>query len=83
MARPQPRAGLGVENDMKITDVRSLPDEELVKEIAATRGKIFKLRFQAKGSSKENPGAQKGMKRDVARMLTVLRQRQLERQAGK
>ncbi len=64
---------------MEITDVRNLPDDEIHSEIDKVRAKIFKMKFQAKGAGVENPSACKGHQRDVARMLTVLRERQLKK----
>ena len=62
---------------MKIADIRNLPDDELVAEIGKARQKIFKLGFQAKGAPVESPGALKSTRKDVARMLTVLREREI------
>lgn len=65
---------------MKIVDIRNLPDDEIELEIKKARTKIFKFHFHAKGSSQENPGEKQKLKADVARMLTVLRERQLAKE---
>jgi len=60
---------------MKISDIRNLPDDDIASEIQKTQAKIFKMKFQAKGASVESPGAYKGLKKEIARMLTILRER--------
>ena len=61
---------------MKIEDIRALPSEELVGEIAKLRNAIFKMQFRGKGEALESPGALKEHRRDIARMLTVVRERE-------
>ena len=61
---------------MKLKDMRTLPDDEIGAEIDKARAKIFKMRFQAKGENMENPGSLRTLRRDVARLLTVLKERQ-------
>ena len=60
---------------MNIKEMREMPTEELLSEIEKTREKIFRMRFQAKGKDLENPGLLKSLKKDIARMYTVLNQR--------
>jgi large subunit ribosomal protein L29 len=55
--------------------MREMPTDELLTEIEKTREKIFRMRFQAKGKDLENPGLMKRLKKDVARMYTVLNER--------
>ena len=52
-----------------------MPSEELLVEVEKTREKIFRMRFQGKGKDLENPGLLKRLKRDVARLYTVLNER--------
>jgi large subunit ribosomal protein L29 len=66
---------------MKVSDVRNLPDDEVVDTVEKTRSKIFRMRFKAKGSGVENPALYKQTKRDLARLLTVLRERELRKKA--
>lgn len=69
---------------MNIKEMRDLPDEELRKEIDKARDKIFRMRFQGKGKDLENPGLLKLLKKDIARLSTVLHERLASRvaQAG-
>lgn len=64
---------------MNMEDIRNLPDDDLSSEIGKTRKKIFKMSFQAKGTAVESPGTLRLWKKDVAKMLTVLRERDLAR----
>ncbi len=59
---------------MNIKEMRQLPDEELVLEIEKARDKVFRMRFQGKGKDLENPGQLQALKKDIARMFTVLNQ---------
>ncbi len=61
---------------MKVTDIRNLPDDEIAAEVQKLRVRIFKIKFQGKGANVDDPGSLKLLKKDVARMLTVLRERQ-------
>lgn len=68
---------------MNLSEMRELPPTELRSEAEKIEAKIWKLRFQAKGEPIEHPGALKRLKRERARMLTVLRERELaEARAG-
>ncbi len=67
----------------RIKEIRALPTEELNIEIGKIRDKVFKLRFQGKGKNVENPGQMKALKKDVARMFTVMNQRAVRSNGGK
>ena len=58
------------------SEIRNLPDDEIRPEIDKASEKLFKMKFQAKGTSSDSPGAMRALKKDIARMLTVLRERQ-------
>ena len=64
---------------MNIKEMRQLPDEELRTEIDKARDKVFRMRFHGKGKDLENPGQLKKMKKDIARMHTVLKERMSKR----
>ena len=63
---------------MKTEEIRDMADDEITAEIEKARERLFRVRFQAKGKDVENPGELKRVRKDVARMLTVLRERALE-----
>lgn len=60
---------------MKFSEIKDLPSDEIRVQLENTREKLFRIRFQAKGKDIENPGQMKVFKKDIARMLTVLRER--------
>ncbi len=62
---------------MKISEVRELTDEELDTELARLRRHLFDLRAQAVTEKLEDPSMLVGAKRDIARILTVQREREL------
>ena len=66
---------------MTIQEMRELPNSELEKEIEKTRDKVFKMRFQGKGKDLENPGEYKSLRKEIARINTVLRERREPRAA--
>ena len=70
-----------VEEDklVKMDELRGLPNDEIQVELDKARGRFFKERFQAKGTTIENPGVTGSLKKDIARMLTVLRERELKK----
>ncbi|MHC4294368.1 MAG: 50S ribosomal protein L29 [Planctomycetota bacterium] len=61
---------------MKITEIRELTDEELAAELARVRRHLFDLRAQAVTEKLEDPAMLTGAKRDIARILTVQKQRE-------
>lgn len=66
---------------MNISEARELPPAELQSEILKAREKLWKMRFQARGEPVENPGALRGLKKDIARLLTVLSEKKLAARA--
>lgn len=62
---------------MQISEMREYPPAELRTELQKARDKVWKMRFQAKGEPIENPGALRQLRKDIARMLTVLREKEL------
>ena len=55
--------------------VRDQRDDELDAEIRQLREQLFKLRWQAASGQTENPNKIRAVRRDIARHLTVLRER--------
>jgi large subunit ribosomal protein L29 len=62
---------------MRASDVRDLTDTELREHIQTSRRELFGLRFQHATSELENTASLKRAKREIARALTVLREREL------
>jgi large subunit ribosomal protein L29 len=63
-------------------DLRELNDEELETKLKETRQELFNLRFQSATGALENPARLKLAKREIARILTVRNERELQREAG-
>jgi large subunit ribosomal protein L29 len=63
---------------MNTKEIRDLRDDELVEHIKTVRRDLFGLRFQhATGELENTAGLQSG-KRDLARALTIARQRGID-----
>lgn len=62
---------------MNITDIRELTNEELMESLAEAKEEKFNLRFQVATNQLDNTARIKEVKRDIARILTVLREREL------
>ncbi len=60
---------------MRARELRELSDEELAKRLAESRDELFRLRFQIATGALENTARLGAAKRDVARVLTVQRER--------
>jgi large subunit ribosomal protein L29 len=59
-------------------ELRELPDEELYVRIESAKEELFNLRFQLATGQLDNSSRLKALRHDVARTLTVLRERHLE-----
>ena len=66
---------------MKAAEVHGLDDVRLVEFIGNARQEVFNLRFQHATGQLENTARMKEAKRDLARALTVARQRGLDVEA--
>jgi len=60
---------------LKVSDLRALSDEELVKRLGERRQELFNLRFQAATGALENTARLGLAKREIARILTVQNER--------
>lgn len=63
----------------KIKDARALNDEELAQEIVSAKQELFNLRFQqaTRQEDKAQPHQFKHLRRRIAQLLTVEREREL------
>lgn len=62
---------------MKIKDIREFTDSEIRARIAEDEEMLLKMRFNHAISEIENPSKLRQTKRDIAKMKTVLREREL------
>ncbi|HUP88072.1 MAG TPA: 50S ribosomal protein L29 [Longimicrobiales bacterium] len=61
---------------MKATDIRDLSTEEITTKISEAQEELFRLRFRSATQQIENPSLIKSLRRDVARMRTILTERE-------
>ncbi|GAB2452161.1 50S ribosomal protein L29 [Xylanimonas ulmi] len=59
------------------TDLDGFDDEKLVAELKKAKEELFNLRFQSATGQLESHGRIKAVKRDIARIYTILREREL------
>ncbi len=62
---------------MKYKDIKELTDEELAKKLEEMRAELFNLRFQMATSQLDNTARVKNVKKDIARVLTEQRAREI------
>ena len=62
---------------MKVEEIRKMSDEELSSELASLKEELFKLRFQHATKQLDNPAQIAQVKRDIARVMTIQREKQL------
>ena len=59
-------------------EIRELSTEEIVSKIEETKAELFNLRFQQATGFLEKPHRINELRKQVARMKTILRERELE-----
>lgn len=62
---------------MKASELREKSTEELNEELAKLNEELFKLRFQNATHNLENPVQLRTVRRDIARVKTLIREREL------
>ena len=62
----------------KAAELRDLPADELLARIDAAKEELFNLRFQLATGQLDNPARMKVVRHEVARIATVLREREIE-----
>ena len=62
---------------MTATELRELPDDELRQKLAESKDELFTLRFQVVTGQLDNPRRLQEVKREIARVLTVMREREI------
>ena len=61
----------------KIADVLAMSDDEIVDRLAEARRELYNLRFQLATGQLDNTARMGQVRKDIARMLTVLRDREI------
>jgi large subunit ribosomal protein L29 len=61
----------------KVNELRVLADDELVTKLREAKEELFNLRFQNATGQLDNHGRLKTVRRDIAKIYTVMREREL------
>ena len=61
----------------KATELRNLGEEELADKLREAKEELFNLRFQAATGQLESHGRLRTVRREIARIYTVMREREL------
>ena len=61
---------------MKATEVRAMSVEDLEKKLADLKKDLFNLRLQNATNQRENPNRINDVKKDIARVKTIIREKQ-------
>ena len=62
---------------MKINKIKEMSSPELEKELVELKSELFKLKFSLATNGLDNPLKIKEVRRDIAKVKTILRQREL------
>jgi large subunit ribosomal protein L29 len=67
---------------MKASEIKVLSMEEMLRKLDDLKQELFNLRFQHETGQLENPQKMKQAKRDIARVKTIIKQSELNNEAG-
>ena len=62
---------------MKIQDIRELSAQELEDKVKNLKQELFNLRFQNATNQLDNPSRIVSVKKDIARVITVLKEKEI------
>jgi large subunit ribosomal protein L29 len=62
---------------LKATDLREVSDEALVEKLREAKAELFNLRVQSATGQLDNHGRLQVIRRDIARIYTIMREREL------
>ncbi len=66
-----------------VLEVRDMEEADIRKDLAKLREEYFLRRFSADPKNIDSPARYKQMRRQIARYLTVLKEREMEKQQAK
>lgn len=64
---------------MEIKEIRNLSTEEIMKKIEYNKEELFNLRFSQATGNLEKPSRIRELRKEVARMKTIIRERELNK----
>ena len=70
-------------NKMKINKIREMSSPELENELSELKTELFKLRFSLATNGLDNPMKIREVKKDIAKINTVLKERELKENKSK
>ncbi len=62
---------------MKVNEIRDLTTEELAVKLSELKAELFNLRFQNATNQLENPVKIADVKKSIARVMTIIREKEL------
>ena len=63
---------------MKAKEFKQMTNDELVKKLESLKEELFNLRFRHATGQLENPNVITSVKKDIARVKTILREREIK-----
>ena len=66
---------------MKAKEVKEMTNAELTEKLAALKSELFNLRFRHATGQLENPVSLRNCKKDIAKVKTIIRERELKAKA--
>lgn len=66
---------------MKVKEIRELTTKDINEKIVSAKEELFNLRFQQRTGSLEKPSRIKELRHEVARLKTVLREREINEES--
>ena len=67
---------------MKIKDIKNLTDAELIQKEQELKAELFNFRFSHATGNLNNPMQLHNLKKEIARVKTIIRERELKRVNG-
>ncbi|MBO7214551.1 MAG: 50S ribosomal protein L29 [Clostridia bacterium] len=64
---------------MKAKEVREMTNDELASKLVSLKEELFNLRFRHATGQLENPNVITGVKKDIARVKTEIREREIKK----
>ena len=61
---------------MTAAEIREMADAEIGEQITQAKEELFRLRFRSATQELENPALLRRLRRDIARLKTILRERE-------
>ena len=64
----------------RVRELRDLGEQDLLERLESSKEELFNLRFQLATGQLDNPMRVKQLRHEIAQILTVLRERELEQE---